>query len=389
MPERTSPRMSGEQLHALGKKAAARWASGLNPTLTEAVTEVVKEASGLNVEQVRRVVEFANTEAHGSEFRKQGADRVIDFPGGPASAADVLRSLNDGSAPGSYVGGSGDYDRPPPGVKQASDEEDAMVAALFPHSGHDRPDPLADARALRTKIAGQLNRGEEEAYHLRGMVGDLTDRLAECVKSAAYEGLPLSEVVRAWSSVGPDDLVKVAFNEVTSRLVRGGTFSNFDEVVSSLQKTARARPLNHEHPLLAEFRDYCGVATKLAETLEAGADAKAALEWFDAFEKDAGKEGLLPAALRHLGNAAQVTEGAGRAIGGVLGGETGAQVLGMAGKAAPYVGTGLAANEAYRRTLKYNPAVQGAKQTFLSAVPGTREYNQREYELATGGGGFY
>lgn len=388
MPERTS-RMSGEQLHALGKRAASRWASGRNPTLTEAVVEVAKEASGLNVEQVRRVVEFANTEAHSLEFRKQGADRVIDFSGGPASAADVLRSLNDGSAPGSYISGSGDYDRPPAGVKQSSDEEDAMIAALFPHSGHDLPDPLRAARALRSKIAGDRNRGEEVAYRLRGMVGDLIDRLTSHVKEATRDDLPLSEVARAWSSVGPDELVKIAFNEVTARLVREGVLEGFDEVVASLQKTAQVRPLNPAHPLLVEFRDYCEVSEKLAEALEADADALSALEWFDAFEKDAGKEGLLPAALRHLGTASQATEGVGRAVGGALGGETGARLLGMAGKAAPYVGTGLAANEAYRRTLKYNPAVQGAKQTFLSAIPGTQEYNDSEYRYAMGGGGMY
>jgi hypothetical protein len=75
---------SGEFLEVLGKHAAADWGSGKYGTLTEAVTEHVKQAQ-LSPEQVKRVVEFANTSAFLTDFKKEGTTgKVVDFSGGPA-----------------------------------------------------------------------------------------------------------------------------------------------------------------------------------------------------------------------------------------------------------------------------------------------------------------
>lgn len=90
--------VSGEHLEVLGKQAASKWATGEHPTLADAVLEQVKEA-GLSPEQVKRVVEFANTDAYLTEFKKEGANhRFVDFGrSGPADPAEVLKSLNLGA----------------------------------------------------------------------------------------------------------------------------------------------------------------------------------------------------------------------------------------------------------------------------------------------------
>lgn len=88
--------ISGEELEVLGKQAACKYVEGCAPTLSAAVVETVKSA-GLSPEQVRRVVEFANTDAYLQDFKKEGAQhRFISFDGGPADPSEVLKDLNDG-----------------------------------------------------------------------------------------------------------------------------------------------------------------------------------------------------------------------------------------------------------------------------------------------------
>ena len=105
--------MSGEELEMLGKQAADLYSTAKRP-LTEAVIEVVKHA-GLAPEQVKRVVEFANTEAYLQEFKKEGSThKVVEFEGGPANFSDVLKDLNDGGGGTVFDRGASDYGQPPP-----------------------------------------------------------------------------------------------------------------------------------------------------------------------------------------------------------------------------------------------------------------------------------
>lgn len=104
--------MSGEELEVLGKRASAMYRCG-GCTLNDAVVETVKKA-GLSPEQVKRVVEFANTDAYLKEFEKKGAThKYIDFHGGPANPSEILKDLNDGGGGTVFDTGSGDYMSPP------------------------------------------------------------------------------------------------------------------------------------------------------------------------------------------------------------------------------------------------------------------------------------
>lgn len=104
---------SGEDLEVLGKYAAEQFAKRRCASLSDAVVAAVKEA-GLSPEQVRRVVEFANTNAFLAEHKKEGAvNRYVDFVGGPADPAEVLRDLNDGGGGTVFDRGVADYSLPP------------------------------------------------------------------------------------------------------------------------------------------------------------------------------------------------------------------------------------------------------------------------------------
>ena len=116
---------SGEELEVLGKAASKKFVSGQSGTLNEAVVETVKHA-GLSPEQVKRVIEFANTSAFLSDFHKEGgAHKYVEFHGGPADPAEVLRDLNDGGGGNVFDRGLADYSYDPP--KTASVMELSLI----------------------------------------------------------------------------------------------------------------------------------------------------------------------------------------------------------------------------------------------------------------------
>jgi hypothetical protein len=103
---------SGEELEVLGKQASALYRCG-SCSLNDAVVETTKKA-GLSPEQVKRVCEFANTDAYLREFEKKGSThRYISFHGGPANPAEVLKDLNDGGGGTIFDDGSDDYSHGP------------------------------------------------------------------------------------------------------------------------------------------------------------------------------------------------------------------------------------------------------------------------------------
>lgn len=378
--------VSGEHLELLGKKAAASWCNGQVATLSNAVVETVKHA-GLSPEQVKRVVEFANTEAYLTEFRKEGSGhRVVQFEGGPAIPGDVLRDLNDGGGGSVFDSGTGDY-RQPVREKTASAEEEAAFAAMFAGAGEAvLPDhnPFRASMELRDKLAHVYETATAELSTLENMYGDLIGRCFHNVKQAALSGHALSEVAQIWADAAPSDAhVKVAFAAIFPELVSNGVFADTTEVVASLEKVAHVGTVNPDHPLVSDFRDFCDVLSKLAEKREEQQEAGEGVARLTSFiTKEGGDEGLLQKGINMLDRAGNAAGGVGERVGDALLGKGKGAPLGTAARVATkYVLPAVGAHEVYRRTLKHNPGFQAAKQTALGTIPGTAEYNQKELEL--------
>jgi hypothetical protein len=138
---------SGEELEVLGKAASKKFVSGQSGTLNEAVVETVKHA-GLSPEQVKRVIEFANTNAFLSDFHKEGgAHKYVEFHGGPADPAEVLRDLNDGGGGNVFDRGLADYSHDPPKTASVMERNLGVVREV----AH-----VAGALGLLTKTASVL-----------------------------------------------------------------------------------------------------------------------------------------------------------------------------------------------------------------------------------------
>lgn len=365
--------------------------AGAHKTLTEAVTQTVKQAQ-LSPEQVKRVVEFANTAAYLDAFKKEGADhRVVEFDGGPANAAEILQDLNDGGGGSVSDRGTLDYSAPPSETKTASAHEEEALAGLFgvekvaaalPHA-----DPYADALQLKDKLAGCADHLHAELSALENAYAEVVDGLYAHVKQASLEGVSLGQVMQAWGAVSPgDEYVKVAFELLTPRLLREGVFSTVDGMVTSLEKQASAGLLNLEHPLVENFQEYCDVLAKLAETRAARDEVREHAATLTDYLKSASTVGDAWRTVR--GGAAEAAEAARPFLQKHLGDAAGG-ALATGIKYAPHAGVGLGAME-LNRHIENSPsaparAVRTTKNVVLRNIPGTQENLMEQYRIQNGG----
>jgi hypothetical protein len=210
-------------------------------------------------------------------------------------------------------------------------------------------------------------------------------------------GHSLGEVANIWERYAPDpEYVKIAFDMIVDGLVDNGVFFSTHELVESLQKTASESPTpNPAHPLVVDFGDFCSVVEKLAQIREDHAAVKKGYDDLTLFLKSAsaatqaaGAVGAGAKAARHpqgfLGRAvdavkhvANKADEHGSRIGKAIIGDEHGGALGTAARYGVYAAPVLGANEVYRHTLKHSPL----KRSIAGAVPGTQEYNNKEYQL--------
>ena len=265
-----------EQLELMGKRAAAAY-SEHGTRLSDAVVEVVKEAK-LSPEQVKRVCEFANTNAYLSEFEKAGEMRNVTFEGGPANPGVVLKDLNDGGNPMLSKVGSSDYvyHETAGHYKTAGVTDEALAEAFgikagdkekiaSAHSAADRDhmshyNPVDELNDLRLCLEGTRETMISK-LSTSGVVYD--DVSSDLCKTAAQEletGTPMGDIARVWANYAPSaPMFKEAMALVVKHLQTRG--HSEEELSQSLNKTASAGTLpNPTHPLVEQFVAFTKVA---------------------------------------------------------------------------------------------------------------------------------
>ena len=371
---------TGQDLEVLGKEAANKYLSGKS-NLTDAVVGVVKEA-GLSPEQVRRVIEFANTHAFLEEFKKEGAHHVVEFAEGPADPSAILKDLNDGGGGTVFDSGLDDYKSPPPDVKKTAAANMSKVgiverelAEAFACEDPELPyaNPYTEILDLREKLAGAYEEITSQLSSLESEYIDIEADLFKTVKQAALEGTSLGRMLQAWQEVTENpEVVKVAFEVLSPALVENGVFPSQTAVAEScldLEKTASL--VNTEHPLVHTFSRFSHAIEKAAQLRGAREELAVNIDHINSFMKLAAGEAALGAKALDLGK--KIGKGAWNHKGKIL--------------------TALALEEGYQRS-KYDPrfqpigrAVHSAENALLSRIPviPTQAKAERFMSMARGG----
>ena len=260
--QRAAKPVDPEQLELMGKKAANMYTDGAHTlSLSECVVEIVKMAC-LSPEQVKRVCEFANTNAYLAEFEKAGEMRNVTFAGGPADPGYVLKDLNDGGNPALNNIDNDDYQAPTPSYKTASLGMDKVAEAFgFPvenvktasavsrtrdHSSH--IDPIDDVTDLRMGLVQAKEDANSKLASARIFCDGLAKDLCDAVTQAVETGTNLGDIGRAWSGYTEDArLYKEAMAKVSSHLRARG-----HKEMTMMAKLAGVIP-NPAHPVIAGY----------------------------------------------------------------------------------------------------------------------------------------
>jgi hypothetical protein len=267
-----------EKLQFLGKQAAALYTEN-RTKLSSAVVQVIGRED-LGPEHAKRVCEFANQAAYQNEWEKGGSVRNIEFDGGPADPAVVLRELHDGAPSNTSM--ISDYDAPPESQKTASDRVEEEIFAGFTDSAphySEVPSGVSDLHRLHTKIAGAIDHVTSKISGLEVTKESLELELGDAVKVSVLNGESLGKIAGAWSHYAEVDGLKEAIKVAADRLVNEG-IAQYDDLVGSFEKTAASRIPNPEHPVISRFIEF----QKVAKALD---DLRGGLTILEEREKDA------------------------------------------------------------------------------------------------------
>jgi hypothetical protein len=119
----TYAKLSPEDLESLGKQASSEFLAG-GISLNDAIVKIAKQHPSISAHQVRRIVEFANTETFGKLFadqEKYASDKNIDFE--VADPGAVLHAMDAGARPSLMIADPPDYSIDPKTASAVSNIE--------------------------------------------------------------------------------------------------------------------------------------------------------------------------------------------------------------------------------------------------------------------------
>jgi len=189
------------------------------------------------MEQVRRVVEHANTEAFNAKFASTCGDfRVVDIDDGPADPAQVLQNLNNAARTSEVLRGTSDYDMSP-GFTDVSPFPEVGVEGT--HDG-----AIAKVAHLQSRLSGARQEVFDSIESHKLQASDALVDLASHVKSAAVNGASMDSLHRAWARIDAEVAEKVA--------------PKLAYLAESVQGVKVAGEVNPGHPVCTTFAKFAG-----------------------------------------------------------------------------------------------------------------------------------
>ena len=303
-------KLSPEDLQSMGKRASAAYLCD-GVSLNCSIVKLAQEHPSISPHQVRRVVEYANTETFQSLFEKQAGDKNIEFP--LADPGVILRDLNDGARPQIMAPPPSEYGRDP--VKNASvnvradvklaqafgrtidwdtralSEDLTKEAMDYAQTGgkyadlvikdlnkmtspgaiksasqnhYPESDPFRDLFAAKQKMAKAVEDLQGARDHNRYLLKEAAINLQNTVRQHLLDENSFGEAVHAIGSVPSHSTTqKIAMQCIADDLQRRGV--NFVELQANaaqyeMEKGASYRVVNPEHPVVQAYAAFAKVA---------------------------------------------------------------------------------------------------------------------------------
>lgn len=230
--------------------------------LTDAVVNAIGRED-LGPEHTRRVCEFANQEAFQREWEKGGSVRNVEFKGGPADPAVVLRELNDGARPDTIR--VSDYDEPPTKVARADRRVEEEIFGKYAQPmvhPSEVPSLMPGMHRLHQTAVGAREHIMSKLSSLEVTKEAVARDLGDAVADSVLSGNSLHKIASAWSHFcDRQDLFKEALDVSLARMSERGV--QIDEGVEKNASASVGQIPNPRHPLIERFRAFIKVAAQV------------------------------------------------------------------------------------------------------------------------------
>lgn len=260
--DRQAAPLSPESLEMMGKQAANHYLEAGVP-LSEGIAKLASAHADINSDQIKRVVEFANTAVHlGLHDKDKQAGLPDSYPQFELADADrIVGSLTDAARPTRTKPISVEYSRRHQSEKLSAATSDALLADLFKTAGTEELDytkdyVIDDVMGVKSDLTSLKEHIQHSAQELDVLYKTASEEFYELSKRHLLEGGPFADIVAAARVPGvPYEKVAEALQPHVTRLIKEKVASpqELRNGVEGFEKVAH-RVVNPSHPLVTSFR---------------------------------------------------------------------------------------------------------------------------------------
>lgn len=269
---KTHAKLSPESLEMMGKQAANMFLEGKGVSLNDAIAKLAGGHHDISTEQIKRVVEFANTQVYLAKHdQDKTAGAETSYPQFElADAGRIVQDLSDGARPTIVTQTDIDYNRLAKKEKVSSVQTERELAELFKTASEEKD-------YSQETIVNNVMGAKDALIGLRGVLGERYDQHLELFKEATAEfytyvkrhildGGSIGEVMAALKPLGIQDEV---VQPVVQQLLTEKVAKPQDLKAQVKEASAHdGRLVDEKHPII---QTYAGIMTAWDEMKTASA----------------------------------------------------------------------------------------------------------------------
>lgn len=273
-------KLSPEMLEMMGKEAANRFLDKGIP-LNESISKLAASHDDISHDQVKRVVEFANTAVYLKKHdNSKLAGASSSYPQFElADAGRIIQDLSDGARSTVTTKTDLDYARLPTKSKTASAKTDFNLDALVDLFAPKNPEldqytkeaAIQDLMDTKNALESLKENLENSYYPMTHSLESIKEEYYDMTKRHVLDGGSFSDILATARSTGAED-AKIAsvISPVAQRLIKEKVASvdQLKVATRNLEKVAH-RVVNSSHPFVTSFAAILTLQEEMAKTAEA------------------------------------------------------------------------------------------------------------------------